>query len=334
MRVMGMVTAMDMDMEMNNLNGDTEMNKTVLVTGGAGFIGSHVVERHLNEGNAVVVVDDLSMGLLENLPENDNLTFFEKSITDTTFMNDLLAKYNFDYIYLLAAIASVADTIERPYESHQVNQEANIAILESLRINNLRPQRILFSSSAATYGTLPDLPKREDGPVRPATAYAIDKYATERFLLTYSALYDLPAVAVRFFNVYGPRQNPKSPYSGVLSIITSALQDNSVFRLFGDGLQTRDFVYVKDVVAALKLAEDNDQMVGEVFNVATGTSRTLLDAIKGLESASGKKLMLKKEPERLGDIKYSEADISKITSMGYTPMYDFNAGAAEYWDSL
>src|SRR5699024_6821158 len=113
----------------------------------------------------------------------------------------------------------------------------------------------------------------------------------------------------------------KSPYSGVLSIITSALQDNSVFRLFGDGLQTRDFVYVKDVVAALKLAEDNDQMVGEVFNVATGTSRTLLDAIKGLESASGKKLMLKKEPERLGDIKYSEADISKLISMGYTPMY-------------
>lgn len=186
-------------MEMNNLNGDNKMNKTVLVTGGAGFIGSHVVERHLNEGNAVVVVDDLSMGLLKNPPENDNLTFFEKSITDTTFMNDLLVKYNFDYIYLLAAIASVADTIERPYESHQVNQEANIAILESLRINNLRPHRILFSSSAATYGTLPDLPKREDGPVRPATAYAIDKYATERFVLTYSALYDLPAVAVRFF---------------------------------------------------------------------------------------------------------------------------------------
>lgn len=253
MQDMVMDTATDMAMEMNNLNGDNKMNKTVLVTGGAGFIGSHVVERHLNEGNAVVVVDDLSMGLLENLPENDNLTFFEKSITDTTFMNDLLVKYNFDYIYLLAAIASVADTIERPYESHQVNQEANIAILESLRINNLRPQRILFSSSAATYGTLPDLPKREDGPVRPATAYAIDKYATERFVLTYSALYDLPAVAVRFFNVYGPRQNPKSPYSGVLSIITSALQDNSVFRLFGDGLQTRDFVYVKDVVAGQNL---------------------------------------------------------------------------------
>ena len=128
---MVMDTATDMAMEMNNLNGDNKMNKTVLVTGGAGFIGSHIVERHLNEGNDVVVVDDLSMGLLENLPENDNLTFFEKSITDTKFMNDLLVKYNFDYIYLLAAIASVADTIERPYESHQVNQEANIAILEN-----------------------------------------------------------------------------------------------------------------------------------------------------------------------------------------------------------
>lgn len=310
------------------------MQKRVLVTGGAGFIGSHIVERHLSEGNQVVVVDDLSMGLRSNLPKSEDLIFFEETITDSDFMTKLLIDYQFDYIYLLAAIASVADTIERPYESHAVNQEANIAILEAIRKNDLHPRRILFSSSAATYGTLPDLPKREDGAVQPGTAYAIDKYATERFVLAYSKLYNVPAVAVRFFNVYGPRQNPKSPYSGVLSIITNALKNNSKFSLFGDGQQTRDFVYVKDVVSALKLAEENDSMVGMVFNVATGSSRTLLEAIHGLETASGKKLRLEKLEERVGDIKYSEADISKLKSFGFKPMYNFEQGAKEYWESL
>lgn len=334
--VMAMVMVMVMAMvKRNNLQrGSIKMSKNVLVTGGAGFIGSHVVESQLNAGNTVVVVDDLSMGQMNNLPESDQLIFYKKSITDKSFMSTLLKKYDFDVIYLLAAIASVADTIDRPYESHQVNQEANLFILEELRKNGLQPKRIIFSSSAATYGTLPDLPKKEDGPVMPSTAYAIDKYATERFVLTYSQLYDLPAVAVRFFNVFGPRQNPKSPYSGVLSIIANALSQNTEFKLFGDGNQTRDFVYVKDVVAALELAEENDAMVGQVFNVATGTSRTLLEAIRSLEKAAGKSLNMILYPERLGDIKYSEADISKLKSFGFSAQYDFDEGAKEYWKSL
>lgn len=307
----------------------------VLVTGGAGFIGSHVVERHLNEGNKVVVVDDLSMGLKTNIPlDNKNLTFFNESITNFEFMKNLLVKNDFDYIYLLAAIASVADTIDRPYESHLVNQEANLVILETIRLHSLNPKRILFSSSAATYGSLPDLPKKESGAVLPATPYAVDKYATERFILSYSHLYGIPTVAVRFFNVYGPRQNPKSLYSGVLSIISNSLKNNVQFTLFGDGLQTRDFVYVKDVIVALKLAEVTDEMVGEVFNVATGNSRTLLEAISDLELASGKKLKMDLREERIGDIKYSEADISKVKSFGYEPRYSFLEGAREYWASL
>lgn len=307
----------------------------ILVTGGAGFIGSHVVERHLKEGNQVVVVDDLSMGLKSNLPlGNEALTFYDKSITDYPFMTNLIEKENFDYIYLLAAVASVADTIERPYETHMINQEANIVILETIRVKKLLPKRIIFASSAATYGNLPELPKQEQGAVSPDTPYAIDKYATERYVLAYSKLYNIPAVAVRFFNVYGPRQNPKSPYSGVLSIISNALKNNETFTRYGDGEQTRDFVYVKDVIQAMSLAEHEEGMVGHVYNIATGESRTLNDAIISLERASGKKLVLEQKDKRLGDIKESQADISAIKAFGYQPQYTFDAGAMEYWESL
>ncbi|ATF41869.1 NAD-dependent epimerase/dehydratase family protein [Weissella paramesenteroides] len=310
------------------------MGKNILVTGGAGFIGSHVVERHVKEGNNVIIVDDLSMGSRENIVNSDHVIFYQKSITDYEFMSYLLKKYNFNVIYLLAAIASVADTIKRPYESHQVNQEANLFIMETLRINKLFPERVLFSSSAATYGALPKLPKKEDGAVLPATPYAIDKYATERYILTYAHLYNIPTVAVRFFNVYGPRQNPKSPYSGVLSIVSHCLKQNVKFSLFGDGLQTRDFIYIKDVISALKLAETTDKMIGDVFNVATGSSHTLLDAIADLEMVSGKKLQIKKFEPRIGDIRDSKADISKLKSFGFRPKYTFSEGAKAYWDSL
>ncbi|MGZ9842216.1 NAD-dependent epimerase/dehydratase family protein [Weissella confusa] len=306
----------------------------VLVTGGAGFIGSHVVEKHVNMGHEVVVVDDLSMGLVDNIVDSELVTFFERSITDKKFMRELLVNEEFDVIYLLAAVASVADTIERPYETHEVNQEANIFVLDTIRVNQLKVKRVLFASSAAVYGNLPDLPKNESMAVRPATAYAIDKYATERFMVAYSELYKIPTVAFRFFNVFGPRQNPASPYSGVLSIITNALINNSVFKLFGDGLQTRDFVYVQDVVNAMHFAETADEMIGNVYNIATGNARTLLEAIGILEKVSSKKLIVEHLEERVGDIKYSAADNSNLVGAGYRPTYSFEEGAKLYWESL
>lgn len=305
--------------------------KKVLVTGGAGFIGSHVVERLVNEGHNVVIVDDLSMGQISNLPESDKVEFYEESITNCDFMEKLLVDNDFEVIYLLAAIASVADTVARPYETHAVNQEANLFILKTLHESGKTPERIIFASSAAVYGPREGSPKTEMDPVEPLTAYAIDKYATERFVLAYANLYNMNAVAVRFFNVYGPRQNPASPYSGVLSIIINSLRQGSSFTLFGDGEQTRDFVYVKDVVQALKIVEQNDDAVGRVFNVATGVSRTLMETISDCEKAADKKLKIIFKPARQGDIKKSAANISQLQSVGYQPRYEFNEGISEYW---
>lgn len=306
----------------------------ILVTGGAGFIGSHVVEKHVELGDAVVIVDDLSMGMEDNIPKSENVIFYKQSITDRDFMQKLLLTEKFDVIYLLAAIASVADTIERPYETHLVNQEANVFILDTIRINKLPVKRILFASSAAVYGTIPDLPKKEDGAVAPATAYAIDKYATERFMIAYSELYSLPTVTFRFFNVYGPRQNPASPYSGVLSIISNSLKQNKTFRLFGDGSQTRDFVFVKDVVNAMYFSETNDNMIGQVYNIATGKSRTLNEAVAVFNDVSGDVLNVNYEEERIGDIKYSAADNAKLVNEGFIPSYSFEEGVELYWKSL
>lgn len=306
----------------------------VLVTGGAGFIGSHVVEEYQKEGHEIVVVDDLSMGSLTNIQDMSGVTFYQESIANFEFMEKLLVTEKFDVIYLLAAIASVADTIARPYESHQINQDANLFILETIRANNLEIKKLLFASSAAVYGNLPVLPKMEVSPVAPATAYAIDKYATERFVLSYAELYGIPATAVRFFNVFGPRQNPASPYSGVLSIIADTLRKNETFTLMGNGQQTRDFVFVKDVVRALRILETTDGTDGQVYNVATGHSRQLLEAIEMFEKVSGEKLRRLDAPRRTGDIQESAASIEKLEKLNFSPAYSFESGVRLYWESL
>lgn len=169
------------------------------MTGGAGFIGSNLVDRLIEDNDQVVVVDDLSMGLKSNLQTSSHLKFYEHSITDHELHKNLLMTEDFDYIYLLAAVASVADSVARPYETHQINQEANIFILEIIRKKKLQVKKILYTSSAAVYGNVQDLPKYETSLVDPLTPYAIDKFATERFVIDYGKLYDIPTVAVRFF---------------------------------------------------------------------------------------------------------------------------------------
>lgn len=312
---------------------DKIKNSKILITGGAGFIGSNLADA-LIEDNEIVIVDDLSMGKIENLPQSTHLHFFEHSITDEEFMNRLLLNWKFDYIFLLAAVASVADTIVRPIETHEVNQNANLSILEIIRVNQLPVKKILFASSAAVYGNMPELPKREESNVDPQSPYAIDKYATERFTINYGKLYGIPTVATRFFNVYGPKQNPNSPYSGVLSLISNAIKTDGMFSVFGDGEQTRDFVYINDVIQALKLLMLSDQTLFQVYNVATSKVTSLNQVINNFEAISGKKLKVKYVSDRLGDIKNSYADISKIRSVGYKPQISILEGLRKYWDFL
>ena len=301
----------------------------VLITGGAGFIGSHLAKSLVNDGHEVVVIDNLSMGEEKNL-SGLNVEFLEHDVTDKEFMHRILRKYKFDYIYFLAAVASVADSIARPLETHAVNQEIVLDTLEFIRHNNLLLKRFIFTSSAAVYGDSPITPKREDTSVQPLTPYAVDKYASERFTINYEKLHGVPTVAVRFFNVFGPNQSPKSPYSGVLSIITDKLKNGETFTLYGDGMQTRDFIYIDDVIEALRLVAIKTSK-SAVYNVANGKETSLLDIIRLYEKVTGKKLKIDQQPTRNGDISKSVADITKIQKLGFKSNWSLEEGLKKYW---
>ncbi len=302
---------------------------STLVTGGAGFIGSHLVEELLSQGRSVVVLDDLSTGKVENLPESENLTFIKGSITDRELLRNLFDSYRFDTVFHLAAVASVFKSVEEPVETHRVNFDGTLYLLEESK--RTKVGKFVFSSSAAVYGDLPELPKREDMPVKPLTPYGVDKYASERYVVNSFSLYGLKATALRFFNVYGERQDPSSPYSGVISIfINRTLKhlkgEKTTIDVYGDGKQTRDFVYVKDVVKALLIAERDERTNGEVFNVGTGKETSLLELIKTLKEIAGEVPPVRFLPPREGDIRRSAADVSKLEKLGYSPSFSLKKG--------
>lgn len=303
----------------------------VLITGGAGFIGSFLAHKLVANGNKVIVVDDLSMGRLENLADiNDKIVFYKHTVCDEQFMHDLLLKGDFDYIYYLAAVSSVADSVVLPWYTHLVNQESVVNTLEFIRANHLPIKKFLFTSSAAVYGDAADFPKTEDSHVDPLTPYAIDKYASERYTVDFGRLYGIPTVAVRFFNVYGPRQNPNSEYSGVLSIVTKCLKEDKPFTLYGDGAQTRDFVHVEDAVDALiKISTETDEPT--VYNIANGDETPLIDVIHTYEDIARKKLNIIQKEARQGDISKSRADVSKLKKIGFEPQWSLHDGLSNYW---
>ncbi|MGX0268967.1 UDP-glucose 4-epimerase [Enterococcus casseliflavus] len=218
---------------------------------------------------------------------------------------------------------------------HQVNFESVLMLLEFCRKYQQNLKRLIFSSSAAVYGDEPTLPKKEESVIRPLTPYAIDKFAAEQYVLDYYHLYNVPTSAVRFFNVYGPNQNPNSPYSGVISILVDQYKkhlknENSKFILFGDGEQSRDFVYIEDVIQALLLIATKKEALGRQFNVGTGKASSLNDLIHTIDQLLDTKIAINYQDERAGDIRYSLANIERLTSLNFRQKYSLLDGMKKY----
>ncbi|WP_175990067.1 NAD-dependent epimerase/dehydratase family protein [Bacillus sp. Marseille-Q1617] len=307
----------------------------ILVTGGAGFIGSHLVDALLNRNEKVIVIDNLSMGDENNLPQDNNITFIKGDLSDPELVNTLFSKYTIKTIFHLGAVASVVASIEKPSETHRTNMDGTLILLEAAKKYGVG--RFIFASSAAIFGDEPTLPKSEESTIKPLTPYAIDKYGSEQYVIAYNRLYHLPTTVLRFFNVFGNRQNPSSPYSGVVSILTDKFKklknnEEDSFILYGEGDQTRDFIHVKDVVKALILVMEREAAVGEIFNLGTGISTSLKQLIEIYERATGLSLPIIEKEERSGDIKYSYTSIEKIKAIGYTPDYSLEEGIKIYWD--
>ncbi|MBC2177770.1 NAD-dependent epimerase/dehydratase family protein [Listeria booriae] len=312
------------------------MKHTILVTGGAGFIGSHLVEALGNKKtNTIIVFDNLSTGSLANIPNQENVVFVEGNVHSEEDIAHLFSNFQFDYIYHLAAIASVAESVNHPLATHQVNMDATIYLLEATRAQEKTVLKFVFASSAAVYGAEPTLPKTELSVIDPITPYGIDKYASEKYVTSYGRLYGLNVAVARFFNVYGPRQNPSSPYSGVLSILTEVAKQvkqgqEASFHVFGDGEQVRDFVFVNDIVQGLMLLGTKSGSQAEAFNIGSGEKHTLRDIITVYETLLETKIPLTYCEARTGDIKYSYASIEKIIQLGYKPTFTIHQGLEKY----
>jgi UDP-glucose 4-epimerase len=296
-----------------------------LITGGCGFIGSHIAEALVAEGHAVRVFDNLATGRLENLQGfADRVEFVRGDIREPAALQ--AAMRGIEYVFHEAALVSVAISVEQPEENDTINIRGTLNVLQAARAAGAR--RVVFASSAAVYGNNPDLPKREEMLPEPESPYALGKLAGEHYLRLFSKLYGLPTVALRYFNVFGPRQDARSMYSGVISKFAADLQAGRTPTIFGDGGQTRDFVFVKDIAQANLLAMRSDKVGhGEAFNVATHTKHTLLDLLTTLQRLTGRSGQPHFEAARSGDIRHSYADISKAQRvLGYQPQFSFEAG--------
>ncbi|TDM27182.1 NAD-dependent epimerase/dehydratase family protein [Macrococcoides caseolyticum] len=301
-----------------------------LITGGAGFIGSHIARKLIDNNIDVHIVDNLSTGNLENIPFVPHTNIYIKDISDYDYIESIFQKHEFTFVIHLAAMVSVVETIEKPLQSNRINIDASINLLNLIKEYNSNIKKVVFASSAAVYGKLDGLPKSVDSQINTLSPYAIQKYASEQYTKIYHDLYNIPTVSLRFFNIYGPRQNPKSDYSGVLSILNQKFSEKQKFTFFGDGEQTRDFVYIDDLIQAFWLVLNNDEVNGEIFNVGTGRQTTLNEVFGVFQENYNYSIPYEYKDERKGDIKYSYADITKLEKIGYSPRYTINEGIREY----
>jgi nucleoside-diphosphate-sugar epimerase len=296
----------------------------VLVTGGAGFIGSHLVDALVAKGCDVVVLDDLSSGSLSNLEHvKDKITFYKGDIQDQKLLME--AAKNCEVIFHQAAMVSVTKTVDNPVDSAFINDMGTLIVLDAGRKNKVK--RVVLASSSAVYGDDPLLPKHENMPLKPMSPYAVQKLTGELYARIYHDLYGIETVCLRYFNVYGPRQDPSSPYSGVISIFMTRAVSKKPPLIYGDGKQYRDFVFVKDVVKANLLAATEDDAAGQIFNIGTGKHVSINSLWDMIRLFSGLKIEPEYIPLRPGDIIESVASIEQAKSaLGFEPDYLFEKG--------
>jgi nucleoside-diphosphate-sugar epimerase len=301
-----------------------------LVTGGAGFIGSNTVDELVRRGHSVVVLDDLSSGKEENLADVRNkITYIKGSITDIEVVRK--AMHEAEYVLHLAARTSVPRSVKDPIETNKINIDGTLNVLVAAK--ELKVKRLVFAASSSAYGETPTLPKVETMQPQPISPYGVTKYVGELYGQTFGRCYGLENVALRYFNIFGPRQDPGSPYSGVLAKFCAAFLEETQPLVFGDGEQTRDFTYVENAVQANLLACEAPNVSGRVFNVGVGARVSLNDVLRELGKITGKTLVAKYEPPRDGDIRDSQADISQAREfLAYDPQVTFENGLARTFE--
>ena len=298
------------------------MNKAV-VTGGAGFIGSHLTEELVRRDYSVTVIDDLSNGKINNIEpllSSNNFTFIQESITNLSALNRIFSEA--DYVFHLAALGSVPQSVEKPEIYHETNVTGIFNVLLAARDNKVK--KVVYSSSSAVYGDDPELPKREDMLPSTISPYAVTKLTGEYYCHAFHAAYGLPTVCLRFFNVFGPRQDPNSQYAAVIPNFIKRIQEGNPPIIFGDGEQTRDFTYVSDVVQAMILAAEND--VTGIYNVSRGESITINDLADTIIRIIGTDIRPEYREPRQGDIVHSYADVTKAKAFGFNPRYTLEEG--------
>lgn len=303
-----------------------------LVTGGAGFIGSHLVERLLKDGKKVRVIDNFVTGKRDNLRDNiEKIELVEGDILDLEIVKE--AVHGTNVVFHQAALRSVPLSVDNPLATNEVNIQGTLNILLASRDAGVK--RVVYASSSSVYGDSPRLPKTEDQACAPISPYAVSKLAGENYCSVFTKVYGLETISLRYFNVFGPRQDPRSQYAAVIPKFISRALKGHPLEVHGDGLQSRDFTYIDDVVQANLLAAEAERGVGEMFNVASGKAYSLLDLIATLSRILGKDLQWIHTPSRPGDVRHTLADISKARRiLGYRIHPDFEQGLRETYRYL
>jgi nucleoside-diphosphate-sugar epimerase len=294
-----------------------------LVTGGAGFIGSHLTEELIRRGHRVRVLDNLVTGKRENLSHIPGVDLLEGDLADLATCRR--AAQGVDFVLHQGALPSVPRSVKDPVTSNRANIDGSLNILTASRDAGVK--RLVYAGSSSAYGDTPTLPKREDMPTNPLSPYALQKLVAEQYCRMFTTLYGFETVTIRYFNVFGPRQDPGSPYSGVISLFTKAILAGRQPTIYGDGEQTRDFTYVANVVDGVLRACEAPNVAGEVINVATGGRISLNELWRTMTEIAGSSLKPTYEAWRAGDVRDSQADITKArTLLGYSPSISFEAG--------